>query len=112
MYVRSMKTNRTRLKLNESKTVFRRHRRVLKKDTGVIVWHPVIVVVIDAVVGLDIHGLALYPSRVHGKWIVIVHSCGIILLVVVTTTHTALPQPTVAVDWKRSHGGVVSCRFC
>ena len=55
-----------------------------------MVWHPVIVVVIDAVVGLHIHGLALYPSRVHGKWIVIVHSCGIILLVVVTTTNMAV----------------------
>ena len=92
--------------------MFWRHRRVLKKDTGVVVWHPVIVVVIDAVVGLDIHGLALYPPRRKDERIVIVHSCGIILLVVVTTTHTALPQPTVAVVWKRSHGGVGSCRFC
>ena len=61
-----------------------------------MVWHPVIVVVIDAVVGLHIHGLALYPSRVHGKWIVIVHSCGIILLVVVVTTNMALSPPTMA----------------
>ena len=42
--------------------------------------------------------LVVYPPRGRDKRIVIVHSCGIALLVVVvTTTNTALSQPTVVV---------------
>ena len=71
----------------ESKTVFWRDRRVLKKDNKVVVRLPVIVVVIDAAVGLDIHGTSMYPPRVNNKCIA-THSCGIVMVVVVFMTAT------------------------
>ena len=64
--------NMTCLQPNKPKTVFWRYRRVLKTDTGVVVWHPVIVVVVvDAVVGLDIHdtrGVSTMSAWQMDRW--------------------------------------------